>query len=114
MDKIIEDSKLVAKFMGANYNPDAERSWTKEGGWVLSKVHYRTSYDWLVPVYNRIIKLMDDETDVEVYTPEATAQLNVVIDNLTDGQPIFDLFDSIVHFIEIYNDQKRRKTKGDS
>ncbi len=115
MNRFIEEDKLVSDFMGYfKYDPTKERKWTKEDGWRLSRVRFRSSYDWLLPAYYKIVKIMEDETDEEVYTPEAVAQFNVVIDALTDTDNINDLFNQIVRFIQIYNDQERHKTEGDS
>ncbi len=112
MNKLIEEDMLRSELLGQfKYDPTKERTWTKEYGWSLSKVQFRSSWDWLMPIYYKILGIINSE---ELNTEESVAQFNVIVDRITDENSISEVFKEIVHFIEIYNDEKRHKTKGDS
>ena len=63
----MKDNELIAKFMGMTKgHPDPEETrwkddWfnpSEEGGARHSYLHFDTSWDWLMPVYNKVVEEM--------------------------------------------------------
>lgn len=50
-----EKLKIVASYMGMQYDPLRQRAWSELSGWRHSKVHFDTDWNWLIPVYSKIM-----------------------------------------------------------
>ena len=61
----MKDNKLIAEFMGCtnpfNQITDATLYKVKQGTFEIGELHYHTSWDWLIPVANEIIKSRDEQ-----------------------------------------------------
>lgn len=51
-----EKLKIVASYMNMEYDPLRQRAWSEFSGWRHSKVHFDTEWDWLIPVYSKIME----------------------------------------------------------
>ena len=76
----MNDNKLIAEFMGWKPN---EHHWCLNGD---KDLQYHTSWDWLMPVVERIFALsIADENielfyDVQTHIPDKTATYNAVVE----------------------------------
>lgn len=54
MENTIENNKLIAEFMGLIYNEQRVKQWEDENGWRYEELLYHSSWDWLIPVIDKI------------------------------------------------------------
>ena len=99
--EIIEGNKLVAEFDGwviDNSFPDKDRTYIKNGGIELDTTFkYHTSWDWLMPVVQKICKL--HRPSKEYFLIEKLYQ------SCFDNTPI-KTYKAVVEFIKWYNENK--------
>lgn len=102
------DNELIAEFMELEYSPDPFVE-SKKKYWHYGKIlvmsdslHFDTSWDWLMPVVQRIYKLYDE------FDFQTIAQENKFLDVLDNPvkYPLSDTYRKVVEFIKWYNSQK--------
>jgi hypothetical protein len=103
----IENNKLIAEFIGCKEQKDPTKRWFGQffnthgeriGGSRKEPLLYHTSWDWLMPVYNKCMKSKQLRGDDEYRTL------------LIDGVIAADreqLHQAVVEFIKWYNEQDR-------
>lgn len=98
------DNELIAEFMGGHQN--AEGRWynvtdkqRKQGGYYLPDgFEYHTSWDWLMPVVEKIATI--HSKNPKVFKGED------IIMNLSITAPISEVYSESLEFIKFYNSQK--------
>lgn len=123
--KTTESNKLIAEFMpnmmdGANslYDPDIEQ-WLDDDGeyYIDEELRYHTSWDWLMPVVEKIEDIYCEETSTETvgyHLYDVEIRQNVTIIHGTDieetvGDKLFNTYNAVVEFIKWYNEIKLLK-----
>jgi hypothetical protein len=107
-EEIIEGNKLIAVFMGNERNRDSNskarfKHWAIEGwGWFDDNdLRYHTSWEWLMPVVDRII-------DLHHKSKGTALGKSTEFDNVL-SQPIWtpktELYKAVVRFIQWLNQQ---------
>ena len=99
----MNDNKLIAEFMGYTPHPEDERFLTNKnvfGKGVIDTeecMAYHTSWDWLMPVVEKILDLsFQDDGDAEDFY------------NVRDCMPdINHTYKAVVEFIKTYNDEQQ-------
>lgn len=106
-----ENNKLIAEFMGINYQPDSKREFIN-GAWIINKVHYTKSWDWLIPIVEKIESL-----DYEIITVLIwNKRCSIDIDTYGEKESLFHyagssstkieaVYNAVVAFIKWYNQQ---------
>lgn len=71
------------------------------------ELQYHSSWDWLMPVYQKICVIVDDWAieDTDKYG-EGLILYNIAYERIGDGEPITEAFSYIVQFINWYNKTK--------
>lgn len=125
MEEIIQGNKLIARFMGIlrivpDYEIEVEYQLVelKDGGiWHWNELRYHSSWDWLMPVVDKIIKI--DITPAPNWSgyrieivprgyvkisgfPMSTITTNVSV----EGSLILAVYKAVVEFIQFYNAKK--------
>lgn len=123
-EEIIEGNKLIAEFMGAEFDmghyhvtdsytkPDGEKVFkyqqgtafydvgqepsSQKGGYPITIIKYHTSWDWLMPVAKKVIETYTGGMDV--YSLYVSDSLRTAI--------IEEVWASVVEFIKWYNENK--------
>lgn len=100
VDEIIEGNKLIATFHGAAYNHVQNYYLIKSLSFMgsIGQMKYHTSWDWLMPVVEKINKI---HNEVDIYK-----QLSKVMEALWLID-IRHLWLAVVEFIKWYNTQKQ-------
>ena len=96
----MKDNKLIAEFMGLECE---EERFPKEGNlywiggdWVNTwNMKYHTSWDWLMPVVQKVSSLCDEPCELD----------NMKHALLTGD--IESVYDDVVEFIKQYNDERQ-------
>lgn len=122
----IEGNKLIAEFMGAKFYPewtsdiykspfptfDFEENRPAESSsrfWSPSGLEYHSSWDWLMPVVEKIeglkftVKIIDRACFISTY-PET-----IIAGRRIEGTKIKAVWLAIVEFIKWYNQSKKNK-----
>lgn len=90
-----DKNKLIAEFMGYSQpHPDYPNStyWYREDGSILTILLYDTSWNWLMPVIEKILDISLNLDTMEMYY------------NITDSIPNFkNTYNAVVEFIKWYN-----------
>lgn len=92
--EIIEGNKLIASFMG-----DTKRNLELDPN--VSGYHYHNSFDWLMPVVNKIRSLYNATVDVPFD----------IVDVIAEGcieANIIQVYTGVVEFIKWYNQNKEK------
>ena len=111
MDKtIIDGNKLIAEFMGVSHAAVDGNLYYYVNGDSYDTLEYHTSWDWLMPVVEKIYKLMNAITEIETNTTWA-----VLVSRLEESIlrfKIADVFLVTVEAIKWYNNQSQSKTNN--
>jgi hypothetical protein len=110
----MENNKLIAEFMGMTYGDPNDDSvmiqMTSQGNEVvpIESMKYHISWDWLMPVVEKIES--DERYDVDIlqYGTKITDNQKEIVNNIADisfDKKIEHTYDAIVKFI-ISNDYK--------
>ena len=124
--EILENNQLIANFGGAKYDKDTnfpihpDDLWLPIHGIVNYKtikngktIHYHDSFDWLMPVVEKIGKLnCIDEIDIHydsvakgnyvTITPAFRDSFNMISTRIYEKQ-IDAIYDAVIQFIQWYN-----------
>jgi len=108
----MKDNKLIAEFMNLNVvtindikrnkNPYIESA----DGYTIQELQYHTSWDWLMPVVEKIES--DDRYDVDIlqYGTRITDNQKEIVNNIADisfDKKIEHTHNAVVEFINEYN-----------
>lgn len=122
-EEILEGNKLIAEFMGWQFiGMDRNSVWQnkqpvfkrgkKEPHLFLKAFEYHSSWDWLIPVYNKILKTLNDDKNL-LLSIKGNPLINHIIKNVLDASSI-DLqihisssFLKVVDIIKWYNTQNK-------
>src|SRR5437773_1868401 len=99
-NEVVEGNKLIAEFLGAKY--DGRKYWTFPDGSMKihspdysSQLKYHSSWDWLMPVVEKIGKMYDPYKYKAYELKEAAWE----IVDLSIVNPIDEVYDSVIKFI---------------
>ena len=102
MNDIQENNKLIAEFMANHKIFKKENKYSNEN---ISQLKYNTSWDWLMPVVEKIIKVIGIKTIDECTREEWVVY--TMITGLYIGTPIEYVYKYSVEFIKWYNEQEK-------
>jgi hypothetical protein len=90
----MEENRMIAEFMGEM--PEQ-----------LSDCQYHTSWDWLMPVYQKICRIVDawENQDWEKNT-EGAIYYHIANERIADGDPIEEAYEYIAKFLKWYNENQ--------
>lgn len=107
MKDIKTDNELIAEFMGATPCIVRVKSIGDERGYECDdfklptdELRYHTSWNWLMPVVEKILEIVDEETR------EINSE-GLAIFELAIGTPISEVYKAAVEFIKFYNSQNQ-------
>ena len=89
----MESNKLIAEFMGDITSMNAKVSFSKNCG--VNDLQYHTSWDWLMPVAEKIYKERGLDDEIILMIRGSVAELNIE-----------SMYKTIVEFIKQHNDGK--------
>lgn len=98
-EQIIEGNTLIAQFMGNSVNIHGETlDWEKRQSTVM---RYHSSWDWLMPVISKIIRLgdKDDDAFMEYRKSSIDAALRLIL--------LERAWEHVVAYINWYNRNKK-------
>jgi hypothetical protein len=102
-----ENNKLIAEFMGVETTSDATNSmYHYEGNSIGRNLHYHNSWDWLMPVVEKIES--DERYDVDIlqYGTRIRENQKNIVSNIADisfDKKIEHTYDAVVEFINQLN-----------
>ena len=102
-----KNNKLIVEFMGCT-NPfneihDATLYKVEQGTFELDELQYHTSWDWLMPVVDKIkILVMEDDSD-ELYNSEEWDNITHTLVQIE----IKSVYQAVVEFIKQYNNGRK-------
>ena len=108
-----ENNKLIAKFMGAVFHKHINEWYDWDGLYMGESLRFDTSWDWLMPVVEKIENIQDDvennsirahKFDVEIRQHCCTIH-GTEIEVTEMGSKILCVYYAVVEFIEWYNNQ---------
>jgi hypothetical protein len=103
MDSISENNKLIAEFMGVKAISRASNTMYYEGNESLGiELMYHKSWDWLMPVVEKI-KCTDLSEEMVM---DGVDELIDIIDSALCDTSIRGTYDAVVEFITRYNENK--------
>ena len=109
----MENNKLIAEFMGMNYGDPNDNSvmiqMTPQGNEVvpINSMEYHSSWEWLMPVVDKIESLgyeffiVEDRIKIAHNTDHST---ETIIDFTLGGSKRDATYQAVVEFIKQYND----------
>ena len=115
MNNINENNKLIAEFLGCNhpYNEitDATLYNVSNGTFELNELRYDVSWDWLMPVIQKIENLGYEvqirNTDCIIYQLLDILEYKPVIGTISSASgKIYSTYTAVVEFIKEYNQNK--------
>ena len=101
--EIIEGNKLIAEFMGLREQTDPTERWL--GHWFsgserFDRLHYNTSWDWLMSVVDKIYSL-DKYYKYKMYLNPFESELKDLFPNIEK------VYEFCLDFIKWYNQQNK-------
>lgn len=104
---------MIAEFMGFKMINDLQISTPNGGGAFLNELKYHTSWDWLMPVVEKI-ESIEDENRCAKYNFNSVQCFVDIVDNNTSEEIVktdcnnkFDsTYKAVCEFIEWYNENK--------
>tara|TARA_R100000988_G_C4007428_1_gene173860 strand:- start:7170 stop:7511 length:342 start_codon:yes stop_codon:yes gene_type:complete len=110
-----KENKLIAEFMGMQktdlgwYDSEAsmsEYAYSMEGGNTFEELHYDRSWDWLMPVVEKIDEVSNDNTLFKIEHNRAfiedTENYHVLIDVMANSR-LDATYQAVVEFIKNLN-----------
>lgn len=123
-NEILEGNKLIAEFMGfkqKSYTPESEKLWCdNKHGLPVGELKFHTSWDWLMPVVEKISKLKigDGIETVEYAHPrtfgmvkQETGNFMVRLNGFTvhESETLLEsTYKAVIEFIKYYNHPKQQ------
>jgi|TARA_B110000908_G_C10253513_1_gene453750 hypothetical protein len=122
----MNDNKIIAEFMGGEFNSKHTSVTTKEGFNSVGALRYHTSWDWLMPVVDKIRRVISWDrdkfsTDVTIYG-NGTQIVSGCYGSREHSDKYFNqqwvgkngyyntlenTYSAVVNYIKWYNSQKR-------
>ena len=109
--EILEGNKLIAEFV--TEEPEVLKQDLKRAG-TLESMQYHESWDWLMPVVEKINLLDEYEYSVTIYTMDCHIQdkkgntvISIDCKNTVD-ELIKSVYEAVVEFIKWYNENKNQ------
>tara|TARA_R110000751_G_scaffold1560_4_gene5793 strand:+ start:2863 stop:3177 length:315 start_codon:yes stop_codon:yes gene_type:complete len=104
----MKDNKLIAEFMGLVYAPPSKRwdDWFTEDGTRVTfgsriPLLYHSSWDWLMPVLEKVANYIEDNIEPEKLTMDKTGY-----NGYLKSYDIKVQYNAVVEFIKFYNQNK--------
>ena len=110
--KTEENNELIADFMGIVFHDDEDK-WYDADGLYLDGLYFNESWDWLMPVVEKI-ESIEDEHRCAKYNVNTVQCFVEIVDNHT-SEEIIELdgdtkkeatYKAVVEFIKWYNENK--------
>lgn len=102
-NEILEGNKLIAEFMGVKYNHSLKQWHYSAGEW-YEELKYDYSWDWLMPVVEKINTMGFTVTIKGVACmTDANVEIGGAINGITGYAFIENVYLSVVHLIKWYN-----------
>jgi hypothetical protein len=104
-NELRENNKLIAEFMGLVKSSYRNMYWTEKakegfGEGELANLLYHTSWDWLMPVVEKISQMEDDNFDMQIYARyEYVTKLPITVSREV-------IYKAVVEFIKWYSENK--------
>jgi len=124
MDNLIEDKKVIATFMGWKNSLESATDeycrWYNPNGdfgvmYLPEDLNYDTSWDWLMPVIDKIEELNFRVTlqpyQCQIFDNSKPYPENFIIDADFHDDKLINAFEGVVTFIKWYNETKKIKRK---
>ena len=89
-----EKLKIVARYMDMQYDPLRPRAWSEFSGWRHSKVHFDDDWNWLIPVYSKIMSEEFSTANTEEF------DLQTEFEEAVWGNRIDHAFDCVVKYLK--------------
>lgn len=112
-EQIISDNKLIAEFMGLKWEheyPEELRVVLNEGefGEYRPLAQYHVSWDWLMPVVDKIENIEGGQFDVSINWDKTSVidwRLNKELVVVETGIKVTNTYLAICDFLKLYNEQ---------
>lgn len=99
---LIEGNKIIGDFNHDYHDTGLEPSYyvnfNKE--YKIEDSRYHLEWNWIMPVYIRIVRLMDE---YEEMSEDCVILFNVLYDRVGDGDGILEVWEQVVEWIKAYN-----------
>jgi len=111
--KVEQGNKLIADFMGVVFHDDANEYYDWEGLYIGNSLRFNISWDWLMPVVEKIETL--EHPDFGYYTLTICGDSyiesesgEVVSETTGIGlSKLHSVYETVVKFIQWYNENKK-------
>lgn len=105
--KTQQNNKMIAEFMEVVFHDDENQYYNADGLHIGNTLQYHTSWDWLMPVLNKI-RSFDCEFDIEqIGVFEVSYGGNWIGKSISHYEFDLDLtYEAVVEFINQYNKNK--------
>ena len=91
--QVIENSELIAEFMGVVFHDDENQYYNADGLHIGNTLQYYTSWDWLMPVVQKIKQTFEG-------VPQEMFNISLYSD-------ISEVYNAVIEFIEFHNTKKK-------
>ena len=98
----MEENKLIAEFMSVVFHDDENQYYNEIGLYIGLELKYHTSWDWLMPVVNKIrVPYNNTEITGEKYEDI----ISVLAEGCIEANQL-QVYEAVVEFIKTYNDEQ--------
>ena len=114
LDLKAKDNVLIAEFMGITPNEEGVYQVSKHKGYDVENLQYHTSWDWLMPVVEKIEE--DERYNIDILQYGTIISSNTkeqgyleIVNNVADisfDNKIEHTYKAVVQFIKYYNQNK--------
>ena len=103
----MKENKLIAEFMGVVFHDDENQYYNEDGLYVGNTLQYHTSWDWLMPVVEKIESLGYEvqirNTDCIIFQLLDTIKYKPIVDISSGNGKKDSTYMAVVEFIKEYN-----------
>jgi len=111
----MKDNKLIAEFMGVVFHDDENQYYNADGLHIGNTLQYHTSWDWLMPVVEKIEEIAIDDDNLTVkehrYQVDMSYTQCSIYDHVRDGviasadmgTKLSSTHRAVIEFIKEYN-----------